>query len=117
MGIGVGVGGGGEFVVATAEVLDERVPGADCLGRAETFQPAHRPQSCLQPAAVGFDLVVGVPGVDVVGRGELFVEDPRIGGGPVGGHLGRAAAVGQGQVKNRRAAARSRFSEARTSTT
>jgi len=35
----VGVGVGGEFVVAAAKVLDEGMPGADHLGGAETFQP------------------------------------------------------------------------------
>ena len=32
-----------EFVVATTEVLDERVPGTDHPCRAQPFQAAHRP--------------------------------------------------------------------------
>ena len=56
---------GAEFVVAAAEILDEGVPGSDDLGGAATFQSSHRPQPCLQPAAINFDLVVRVPGVHV----------------------------------------------------
>jgi hypothetical protein len=44
---------------------------------------------------ISFDLAVGIPGVDVAGGGELFVEDPRVGRGPIGGHICRPAAVGQ----------------------
>jgi Transposase domain (DUF772) len=36
-------GVGGEFVVAAAEVLHERVAGGDSCGRAEAFESAHRP--------------------------------------------------------------------------
>ncbi len=113
----LGFGVDAEFVVSAAEILDEGVPGSDDLGGAETFQSPHRPQSGLQPAVIGLDLVVGIPGVDVVGGGQLFVEDPRVGRGAVGGHLGRAPPWDRARVKNRRAAAGSRFSEARTSMT
>ena len=33
---------GGEFVVAAAQILDERVPGGDDPGGSVAFQPAHR---------------------------------------------------------------------------
>ena len=56
---------GGEFVVAAAEVLDERVPGGSDPRGPEAFQPAHRPQPGLQPAMIGFDGVVGVRSLDV----------------------------------------------------
>ena len=64
--------------MAAAEVLDERVPGADYLCTAELFEAEHRPESGLQAAVVGFDGVVGV-GLGVVpgARGQL-VEDGRV---------------------------------------
>ena len=39
-----GIGVDAEFVVAAAQILDERMTGVDHPGRAEPFQPAHRPQ-------------------------------------------------------------------------
>ena len=51
---------GGEFIVTTAEVLDERVPGGDDPCGAVAFQAAHRPQPSLQPAVIGLDRVVRV---------------------------------------------------------
>jgi len=71
------------------------MPGADHLGGAQPFQPSHWSQPGLEPAVVGFDLVVRVPGIHVMGGGQLFVEDPRVGRSAVGGHLGWPAAVGQ----------------------
>jgi hypothetical protein len=44
--------------VAAADVLDERVPGADHLSAAELFEAAHRSQPGLQSAVIGFDGVV-----------------------------------------------------------
>ena len=55
-----GGGVGGEFIVAAAEVLDERVPGGDDPYGPVTFQAAHRPQPGLQPAVIGLDRVVRV---------------------------------------------------------
>jgi len=46
---------GPEFVVSAADVLHECVPGADHACAAELFQAAHRPQSGLQAAVIGFD--------------------------------------------------------------
>ncbi len=53
----MGVGVGGEFVVAAAKVLDEGMPGSDHLGGAETFQPPHRPQPGLESAVIRRDEV------------------------------------------------------------
>ena len=47
-----------EFVVATAQVLNERVPATDHLGAAEPFQAAHRTGPSLQPAVVGFEALL-----------------------------------------------------------
>src|SRR2546423_14318007 len=44
-----------EFVVASAEVLDECVSGADDAGRAEPFEAPHRPQPGFEPSMIGFD--------------------------------------------------------------
>ena len=49
---------GGEFVVAAAEVLDQRVAGGDPRGRPDPFQPAHGPQPSLQSSMIAFDRVV-----------------------------------------------------------
>jgi hypothetical protein len=78
-----------EFVVSTAQVLDERMPATDHLGAADAFQAAHRSRSGLQPAVIGFDRVVGVLLHDVPRLGHELVEHTRVSRGPVGGHLGR----------------------------
>jgi hypothetical protein len=51
---------GGEFVVAAAEVLHERLSEGDRGGGPEAFESAHRPQPGIQPAVIGLDAVVGV---------------------------------------------------------
>jgi hypothetical protein len=53
-------GVGGEFVVAAAKVLHERVAGGDPCGGAEAFDSAHRPEPRLQPTMIGFDPVVAI---------------------------------------------------------
>jgi hypothetical protein len=45
-----GLGIEAEFVVSTAQVLDERMPATDNLGGADAFEAAHRSRSGLQPA-------------------------------------------------------------------
>lgn len=50
----------GEFIVTTADVLDERVPGRDDPRGPVTLQSAHRPQPRFQAAMVGFDRIVRV---------------------------------------------------------
>ena len=59
-GSGLGRDFGGEFVVAAAEVLDERMTSGDSCGGAEAFESAHRPQPGLQPTMIGPDAVVAV---------------------------------------------------------
>ena len=88
-----------EFVVSTAQVLDERMPATDNLGGADAFQAAHRSRSGLQPAVIGFDRVVGVLLHDVPRLGHELVEHPRVSRGPVGGHLGRPSRHAQGPGK------------------
>ena len=87
---GEGVAGvGGEFVVATAEVLYERMARGDTGRRPELFQPAHRAQPSLQPAMISFNTIIGVL-LGHVGRGRnQFVDHPQVRAGPVGGHLDR----------------------------
>jgi hypothetical protein len=82
-----------EFVVAAAEVLDERVPCADDPGEAEPFGTAHRPQPGLQPAMIGLDRMIRVLLPTVAGGGQQLIEHPWIRGSPVGAHLGRVWAV------------------------
>ena len=103
--------------MATADVLDERVPGGDYLYAAELFESAHRSQSGFQPSVIGFDRVVSVLLGDMTGGRHQLIEHPRVGGGTISGDLDRGRRVIQGAVKNRRVAARSRFSETSTSMT
>jgi len=51
---------GGEFIVAAAEILHERVPGGDDPRGPVAFQAAHRPQAGFQQAVIGFYRVVRV---------------------------------------------------------
>ena len=88
-----------EFVVATAQVLNERVSAADHLGAAEPFQAAHRTGPSLQPAVIRFDGFVGILLHHVPRLGHQLVEHPRIGRGPVGGHLSRPSRRAQGPGK------------------
>jgi hypothetical protein len=52
---------GGEFVVAAAEVLHERVAGSQDPCGPVPLQAAHRPQPRFQPAMIGLDRVVRIP--------------------------------------------------------
>ena len=58
-----------------------------------------------------------VPLGDVAGGGQQFLDYSGIGECAVGGHLSGRGPCSRGRVKNRRVAARSRFSETRTSMT
>jgi hypothetical protein len=49
-----------EFVVASAEVLDKCMSGADDTGRTDPFQAPHRPQPGFEPSMIGLDRVIGV---------------------------------------------------------
>jgi hypothetical protein len=86
---------GGEFIVAAAEVLDERVPGRNDPRGPLTFQSAHRPQPRFQSVMVGLDWVVRVPLDGMQRRGDQLIEDPRISRCPVGGDLGWDRACAQ----------------------
>jgi hypothetical protein len=52
---------GGEFIVAAAEVLDERVTGGHDPRGPVAFEAAHRPQPGFQPPVICLDRVVRVP--------------------------------------------------------
>ena len=51
---------GGEFIVAAAEVLHERVAGSQDPRGPVAFQAAHRPQPRFQPPVICFDRVIRV---------------------------------------------------------
>jgi hypothetical protein len=51
---------GGKFIVAAAEVLDERVTGTQDPGGPVALESAHRPEPGLQPAMVGFDRIIRI---------------------------------------------------------
>jgi hypothetical protein len=62
-----------EFVVAAADVLNERVSGDDDSGSVIRFQAAHRSQALLQLPVICFHAVVGVELRAVPGtRGQLI---------------------------------------------
>jgi hypothetical protein len=82
-----------EFVVAAAQVLDERMPGANHSGRVEPFEPTHRSEPGLEPTMIGFDGVVRILLHDVARGGPQLIEDPRVGRRPISAHLGWAWAV------------------------
>src|SRR5918911_7247 len=103
--------------MAAADVLNERVSSTNDTCAAELFEPAHRLQSGLQPSVIGFDRIVSVLLGDMTGGRHQLIEHPRVGGGTISGDLDRGRRVIQGAVKNRRVAARSRFSETSTSMT
>ena len=66
---------GGEFIVAAAKILDERVPGGQDPRGSAAFQAAHRPQPRFQPPVIGLDWIAGVPLDGVQGRGDQLVQD------------------------------------------
>ncbi len=51
---------GSEFVVTTSQILNERVPPDHDTRGPVCLQPAHRPQTCLQPGVITLAPVVGV---------------------------------------------------------
>ena len=85
----------GEFVVATAEVLYERMAGGDTGRRPELFQPAHRAQPSLQPAMISFNTIIGVLRGHVRRGRDQFVDHPQVRAGLVGGDLDRRWTLGQ----------------------
>jgi hypothetical protein len=108
---------GPEFVVAAADVLDERVPGANHLGRAEPFESTHRSQSGLEPTVIGFDGVIRVVLHDMARRGQQLIEHPRIRRSSVGAHLCWAWAMLEGAGEELASGRQIRFSDTNTSMT
>jgi hypothetical protein len=78
-----------QLVVASAEVLDEGVPGDDHPGARVLLEPARRTQPRLETAVVSFDLVVGIPVGAVPGRRQQPIEHHRVPRRPVGHDLDR----------------------------
>jgi hypothetical protein len=79
---------GPEVEEASAEVLDEGVPGDDHPRGLVTLQPSHRSKAGLETAVVGLERIVRVDLRVVEGRREQLIEDARVGSVPVGGDLG-----------------------------
>ena len=107
-----------EFVVAATDVLDERVPSTDHVGRAELRQTPHGSQPRLESSVIGLDRITSVLLNDVTRGRQQLIEYPRVGGRPVGAHLSRARTVLEGTGEELGGvAARSRCSNTRTSMT
>jgi hypothetical protein len=50
-----------EFIVATPNVLHERVTSHDHACSVVAFESPHRPEPCLESPVIGFDPIVRVP--------------------------------------------------------
>src|SRR5437867_11851003 len=72
----------GEFVVAAAQVLHERVAGRHQTEGADRRHAAHRLQSGLEASVVGLDTVVRVLINYVPSGGDELVDHARIDRGP-----------------------------------
>jgi hypothetical protein len=106
-----------EFVVAAAHVLDKGVSGADHSSRAQLFEAAHRPQPSLESSMIGCWMSwCPLPAISPSSTA-ITSSKQRVGEGFVRGHRARVGAVIQSRIKNRRVAAKSRFSDTRTSMT
>ena len=88
-----------EFVVSTAQVLDECIASANHPGRAQLFEATHWSEPGFEPSVIGFDGVVGVLIYDVARRRQQLIEYPWVGGRPISGHLGGAWTVLQCAVE------------------
>jgi hypothetical protein len=108
---------GGDVVVATAQVLHEGVRGGDDLRRAMPLQAPHRPEPGFQPSVICLDRVIRILLNDVQRRGNQLVEDLRVNRSAVGRGLDRDGSGSQRLTKKRRAAARSRLDDNKTSMT
>ena len=51
-------GAGSDFVVAAANVLNERMTADDRGGGSVAFETAHRPKSCVESTMITFDPTV-----------------------------------------------------------
>jgi hypothetical protein len=74
--------------VASPDILDERMTGGDHRDAVVPLEPAHRSQSCLQPAVVALDPIVGAPVGAVPRRYQPLLQHHRIGRCSVGDDLG-----------------------------
>jgi hypothetical protein len=74
--------------VASPDILDERMTGDDHPDAVVPLEAAHRSQSCLQPAVVALDPIVGVPVGSVPRRWQQLLQHHRIGRCSVGDDLG-----------------------------
>jgi hypothetical protein len=74
----------GDFVVAAADVLHERVPGGQDPRGPSAFQAAHRPRPGLQSAVISLHAIIGIALGDVQGGRDQLVQDPRVSRCPVG---------------------------------
>jgi hypothetical protein len=51
----------GDFLVAAAQVLHERVTGCDCAQRVDRLHTSDQPQAGFEWAVIGFHAVIGIP--------------------------------------------------------
>jgi hypothetical protein len=86
--------------VATANVLNEGMPGDNRSGADVGLQTTHRSQPSFQLGMISFDPVIGIT-LDAMPRlGKHLFEYPQIAGGLVGHHFDRRHdGGGQGTVK------------------
>ena len=78
-----------QLIVSAPNVLDESMPRNNHPGATVLFEPAHRPQPCLQPTVICFDTVVAIP-IGVMPRHrQQVIEHRRIRRCPVGCDLYR----------------------------
>jgi hypothetical protein len=82
-----------EFVVATTEVLDERVPGTDHPCRCAAVSGRASAVTGLEAPMIGFDGVIRILLGDVTRGRYQLLDHPRVGRRPIGGHLGGPWAV------------------------
>ena len=78
-----------QLIVPSTKVLDQGMPGDHDPGAAVLLEPAHGTKSCLQPAVVALDPVVGVPLGVVPRRREQLLQDHRVGRRLIGHDLAR----------------------------
>jgi hypothetical protein len=86
---------GGDFVVASSEVLREGMTGGEGASRAKGLQTAHRSEPGFRAAVVVFDPVVGVMLRVVQCGGDELVEDSWVGRRSIRGDLDGDAAGGE----------------------
>jgi hypothetical protein len=103
--------------VAAAEILHEGMTGSQDPRGAVALQAAHRPEPGFQPPVICFDRVTRVLLNGVQRRGDQVIKDPRVYGARSVVTSAGTVPARSAWVKNRRAAARSRRLDSRTSMT